>query len=187
MSIESKRSVERIDNLLEGQASLRIPIYRTLAYCLEPRSAQEVEAAIERFIGGQSIYESASILAWLQATGALELAGEMEGDPVGNKWVVTTAGRSVLNNSIPMRRVKQVIEATPKYRDSYLRLLVFCLVPRTREEIERHFEGDPALEEPEVHPTAFIGELEQAGAIEWNTKWKTTDLVKDFLQEVLGI
>jgi len=79
-------------------------------------------------------------------------------------------------------RIPQLIDGNPKYRDSYERMLTFCLFPRSRDEIEKHFEGDPALVTPKLYPAALIGDLEEVGAIEWAEKWKTTDLAKEFLQ-----
>jgi hypothetical protein len=70
----------------------------------------------------------------------------------------------------------------PQYADSYYRMLVFCLVARSRPEIEKHFEGDPALVTPKVYPEALIGDLEEVGALEWTGKWRTTDLAKEYLQ-----
>jgi hypothetical protein len=182
-SVENTSKVERIEQLMKAITSLRLPMYRTLALCQEPQKAEEIEAAIARFTHGHvSMYQPATIFDWLQEAGALEPLNVPEGDLDAAGWTTTASGRSVLETSSPIKQLTRLIDGNPKYRDSYERMLTFCLAPRSRDEIEKHFEGDPALVTPKLYPAALIGDLEEVGAIEWAEKWKTTDLAKEFLQ-----
>jgi hypothetical protein len=182
-SSENVKSVERVEQLMAACTSLRRPIYRTLELCEEPRTSKDIEIAIGSFIHGQvSIYTPAVIFAWLRDADALESVPGPQPDTAAEMWITTAAGRRILDKVSPGKQLTSLLDGDSKYRESYLRMLVFCIFPRDREEIEKHFEIDPALEEPKVYPSALIGELEAAGGIEWNKKWQTTELAKEFLE-----
>lgn len=94
---------------------------------------------------------------------------------------LTDAGEEALNRFNPVDRTRAMLETQAVSRHaSYARLLEFCETPRSLQEITTFMANDPGLERDprtgvmHMQPSAYIGKLDQAGALTWENGWKTT-------------
>lgn len=108
---------------------------------------------------------------------------EEEIDQIAIEWhfITTDAGQEAMRRFDPADRTREMLSTQAATRlPSYARLLTFCEEPRSLDEITRFMEDDPGLERDEqtgvmhMQPSAYIGKLDQAGALTWEEGWKTT-------------
>ena len=92
----------------------------------------------------------------------------------------TEEGRAVTNLLDPVKRVRSYLASDPSRTEALLKLLAFCSTPRTLEEINELFDGDPALAPRErtswqrVHASYLIDRMKEAGGLCWDGGWRTT-------------
>jgi len=125
-----------------------------------------------------SLHSPSVLLAWMVQVRAIE---EILGKDGASAWRTTSAGRNVLRLACPDERLSHLVAQSGSYRNIYHLLLEACLEPETRSGIEALLQGNPLLEDPKVSPSFFIGELEVAGGLGWEGKWKTTPAGAKFL------
>lgn len=109
------------------------------------------------------------------ANGADVLSDE-EAEPVV-LWTTSEAGERIVEEMSPDNRIAELCRAKPRYAEAFGRVIAFCNEkPRTRVELEKYFEGDAILENPQIMPSFFADKLEHAGALVWNGKgWCPTE------------
>lgn len=182
-SVPVQEDARKLEQLIDGAASLRLPIYRILTFCENPQPDEAVEAEFAACAQGRGMpFQISAALQWLKDAGAMKTLDADEYRPGGRRWVATALGDHLLAALEPSKRVTALLDSQPQYADSYYRMLVFCLVPRSGSEIEKHFEDDPALVSPKRLPESLTSDLETVGALEWIGKWRTTDKAREFLQ-----
>ena len=110
-------------------------------------------------------------------------ATEDEVAAVAASWhlVTTEVGEVALQSFDPAQRTREMLLTQKESRlSTYHRLLEFCEQPRSLTEISEFLKDDPGLEiDPKtgvigMQPNAYIGKLDQAGALTWEGGWKTT-------------
>lgn len=108
---------------------------------------------------------------------------ELEDLAVEWHYLTTEAGIKALELFSPAKRSKDLIaHQKPSRHESFARLLGFCREPRSLADIVAFMDGDPGLEmDPrtgvmQMQPSAYIGLLDQAGALTWEEGgWHTTE------------
>lgn len=102
---------------------------------------------------------------------------------------VTETGAAVVRLLDPVKRVTSYATSRPERASLYRKLLEFCLVPRTLEEIKGLLDGDPALEPTEhsgqqaLHASYFIDRMNESGGLQWDGGWVTTSAGRSYLNE----
>lgn len=99
--------------------------------------------------------------------------------PVDHLLVITEAGRAVLDEFEPSRRLAALLEQEPAgYADAYGIVLDLCSAPEgaSRAEVEEALAGHPALRSPkQIYPNYFISKLETVDGISWDGRWHATE------------
>ena len=85
-----------------------------------------------------------------------------------------SGGKNAVSIERPEAKLNNLLAREPAYRDINLQILRSCLVPKETNEIESMLSANPVLEKPKVLASYFVGELEKAGGVEWDGKWRTT-------------
>lgn len=102
---------------------------------------------------------------------------------------VTETGAAVVRLLDPVKRVTSYATSRPERAPLYRKLLEFCLVPRTLEEIKGLLDGDPALAPTEhsgrqaLHASYFIDRMNESGGLQWDGGWVTTSAGRSCLNE----
>lgn len=102
---------------------------------------------------------------------------------------VTETGVAVVRLLDPVKRVTSYATSRPERAPLYRKLLEFCLVPRTLEEIKGLLDGDPALAPTEhsgqqaLHASYFIDRMNESGGLQWDGGWVTTSAGRSYLNE----
>lgn len=100
---------------------------------------------------------------------------------------VTETGVVVVRLLDPVKRVTSYATSRPERTPLYQKLLEFCLVPRTLEEIKGLLDGDPALASAEhsgqqaLHASYFIDRMNESGGLQWDGGWMTTSAGRAYL------
>lgn len=116
----------------------------------------------------------------LRAMGAPE--EEIEDMAVEWRFLTTEAGNEAIAQFDPADRTREMLASQKESRHpTFKRLLTFCSEqPRSLDEITTFLANDPGLEKDQrtgvmrMQPSAYIGKLDQAGALTWEGGWKTT-------------
>lgn len=170
----------KVAQRIAAEPDFKTVLYKILAYCDVPRTAQEAERTIGAFPEVKKSWQSPQILlSWLIQAGGIEESMVKKGKTV---WQTTPAGRIALNSASLADQLEQLIKGESTYQGIYLNILQFCLSPRSRAEIEARIRENPILEEPKVYASFFIDGLEEAGGLEWDGKWMTTQAGKRLLK-----
>lgn len=97
-------------------------------------------------------------------------------------YITTDVGKEALTQFNPCKRTQEMLATQASSRmASFRRLLEFCKQPRSLEEITNYMADDPGLEidlqtgVAHMQPSAYIGKLDQSGALTWEGGWKTTE------------
>lgn len=103
----------------------------------------------------------------------------------------TDVGVEAIDGFNPVSRTEALLQTQPNRRmPTYARILDFCTQPRSLEQISHLLEDDPGLEIDGktgvigMQPNAYIGHLDQTGALAWDKGWKTTDGGRRILEEM---
>lgn len=130
-------------------------------------------------------YDSDGVLITDEMRDELREAGapeeEIEDLAVEWRFITTEAGREAVAHFDPADRTREMLAGQKDSRHpTFARLLTFCETPRSLDEITTFLAGDPGLEKDprtgvmHMQPSAYIGKLDQAGALTWEGGWKTT-------------
>lgn len=164
-----------------AEPAFRKILYKILDFCQSPRSSAQVEQEVLSYPEMQaSLQPYQVLLTWLVQCAGIEQAAA-EGEPF--LWRTTPAGMHVARISSLGERLALLAAQSQVYRDIYHQILQSCVVPKTKEEIESMLHDNPALENSGMYPSFFIGELEEAGGLDWADTWRTTEAGKTFLNE----
>ncbi|MHC1711336.1 MAG: hypothetical protein AB9872_04205 [Solidesulfovibrio sp.] len=163
---------------VSSEPACRASLYKMLAYCETARTSVEIEQEALSYPEMKvSLHSSLMLLTRLVQSGGIERIAAKDATPL---WRTTPAGRDVVRIEGPSKRLEALLAQNPGYRDVFFQVLQSCLAPKTKGEIEAMLHGNPVLVEPKVFAGFFIGELEKAGGLEWNEKWRTTQAGKEF-------
>jgi hypothetical protein len=195
---------ERITALIDAMAPQRKILLGLIDFCREPRSAAEVDGRLEELTRYQyCVYDGVELRRLLQEIEALhyqepeseqnETAGglsERSDVEVGadgqeylvihqreeGKWLSAAAAVELVEEQDPAADLSRLLEAEPRYRNIYQRVLAYCRTPRTVKELEKLLNDDPLLQDPRRYGGYFIERLEKNSGIEWQGGWVTTAL-----------
>lgn len=177
---EGAGAEERIVELILSNASLKVGLYKTLELCLIPKTSAELDVRMSSFSElTNSVYTPSILRQWLQDAAALERVVVEEKEEA---WQTTEAGRRAVKSVDLPTEIRRLFEQQPQNKDIYLQILQFCVTPREKNEVETKIGEHPSREEPQAFVTSFLSALENVGAIEWNSKWKTTGLGRGVLE-----
>lgn len=117
-----------------------------------------------------------------QAAAEGDEPAEQPEDPAAEwHYLTTAAGIEAMERFDPVARTQAMLSSQKTSRHaSFKRLLEFCATPRSLKEITDFMAGDPGLEINAqtgvmgMQPSAYIGKLDEAGALTWNGGWQTT-------------
>ena len=190
--------------LIGAQGILREVLYKTLAHCLEPRDAVE----LERFVAEQDEYRYqhvlqtpyAAIRMLVDAKGLAETPVDAAGhsiDPARRATLTedelddltahtllatTEAGAAAVRLLDPARRIAAQLAKKPHRRATYCAVLAYCAEePRTLPQIQELFKTntDLVLDHVTAHhtlaPDYYVDRLEKAGALTWRGAWAITE------------
>lgn len=174
-----ERATAKLLRRITAEPAYKAVLYKILVYCDPARSCADVERTILSFPEMKNALPSPqTLLSWLVESGGIEQVTADKNEPV---WCTTAAGRNVVGMESGENRLGRLLARETVYHDTYLQILQFCVLPKSRKEIESALEGNPVLEHPKVYASFFIEALEEAGGLEWNEKWETTQAGRDFL------
>jgi predicted transcriptional regulator len=172
----------KVLKLMASETTRRLALYKTLEFCLLPRMSDELDAKMSLFPEiNNSVFSPAILRQWLEEAGGLQRT-ELEGGKTS--WQTTNAGKMAIESMNLSSQLTKLIDEYPQYQEVYLGILHFCLTPRNKKELENTFDCHPSLANPRIYTTSPLSELEDVGAIEWNDKWKTTELGEELLERV---
>lgn len=155
-------------------------LYKILKYCEKERTQKEVEEAILSFPEMKnSMFSPAVFLSWLEEAGGIEGKAHEQSE---QRWITTAAGRNAVRIQSEENRLRKLFDEESRYHDIFIQVLEFCSSPKSRIDIEFLLKENPILEKTKVYPSFFLENLEKAGGLVWDEKWKTTQAGKDFLR-----
>lgn len=170
---------DQILRRIDSEPNYRIVLYKILHYCDPARPMSDVEQKILSMPEMKGAFHSPQLLlSWLVGVGGIDQINSEKGERM---WCTTQAGRKVVRLESCDSRLMRLLDQDRSYQDIYLKVLQACLTPKSRTEIESLLNGNILLEKPKVYPSFFIENLERAGGLEWDVKWRTTLAGKDFL------
>lgn len=206
VSDEDLRRVEAVFGAAPG--TQRVLLAAMEACRAKPCTAAELDGAMGTVLSAnRSVFGPVELRAILERYGALayekseaELAAEAAGeqgpavDAEGNLvvavpepgcWVLTDAGRVYLDADPQGTYALALLEREGYYQEVYRELLAFVgEEPRTKPQIDACIDGHPLLQEPRMFSGHFVGELEKAGALEWNDAWVLTGVGQALLNDL---
>jgi hypothetical protein len=167
--------------LMSTHGEYRQVFYKILRFCVEPQSFKRVQVEIHSYPEMETALQpTAILLRWLENAGGIEQS--MEGEE--GRWQTTEAGKNVLAQEAPMKKIKALLVDEEDFREIFLAMLAYCETPRTIAEINEEFKGNTILSEKKVYPTYFVHTLEEFGGLIWKDKrWRTTEAGKGVLIE----
>ena len=193
-----------------SQNALREALYKTLAFCEQPRDFTEVEdfiAATDEFVYSHIMQTPFTMIGMLTDAGGLSQTPLDEaGNPVTAEQLAnltadeaddlvatyrieaTGAGREAVRLLAPERRIEAQLSLRPHRRDTYFAVLDFCTTPRKFPEIEAFFKATPGLSQDivadhhKLSPDFYVDKLDKAGALVWRGAWVATDAGKQMLE-----
>lgn len=205
----SDEDLRRVEGAFGAAPGTQRVLLAAMEACRErPRTAAELDEVMEAVLSAnRSVFGPVELRAILERYGALvyeksegELAAEAEAgrDPAvdveGNLvvtvpdpgcWVLTKAGRAYLEADPQGSYALDLLQREGYYQAVYRELLAFVgEEPRTKPQIDGRIDGHPLLQEPRMFSGHFVGELEKAGALEWNDAWTLTDIGRALLNDL---
>jgi len=172
---------EKILKRIDAEPAYRLILPRLLAFCLEPKSVQQIHEELMYFPEMRNAaHTPIMLLKWMIEAGAITRRSMEEGTETA-LWLTTEAGLDAIAANDPGERLRRLLEDEPAYVDIYKKILEFCSVERSMPEIEYLLIAHPGLQSPRVYPSYMVDRLEFAGAIEWAGKWRVTETGKEIL------
>jgi hypothetical protein len=180
-SQELERATGKVLQRIRSEPAHRSVLYKILDFCGTERSTAAINKEVNSYPEMQPAFQSPQVLlSWLIQAGGIEPIEDEKGAQV---FITTKAGRNVVRLESPNGRIEHLLAEDLVYHDIYLQVLHACLTSKSKGEIESMLCGNPVLENPMVYPSFIIGRLEEAGGLEWDGKWRTTQPGKDYLDE----
>jgi hypothetical protein len=166
----------RILELMSTHGEYRQVFYKILRFCVDPQPFMQVQEDIHSYPEMETALQPPAILlGWIEKAGGIEQITEKE----EGRWRTTDAGKQVVAQEAPMKKIQSLLADEPDFREIFLELLAFCETPSTIAEINEGFKGKPILSEKNVYPTYFVHALEEFGGLIWQDKrWRTTEAGK---------
>lgn len=193
-----------------SQNALREALYKTLAFCQQPRDFVEVEdfiAQTDEFVYSHIMQTPFAMIQMLVDAGGLaQTPLDGEGNPIADEQLAnlsedeaddliatyriqaTDAGAETVRLLAPERRIEAQLSLRPHRRDTYFAVLDFCTQPRKFPEIEAFFKNTSGLSQDivadhhKLSPDFYVDKLDKAGALVWRGAWVATDAGKRMLQ-----
>lgn len=106
--------------------------------------------------------------------------------PAPGTWQLTEAGQAYLDGDPVGAYARDLLETRePHYAPVYRELLeLLSEGPATKQEVDKVAESNPLTAEPRMYGGHFVGELEKAGAAEWDGAWAITEYGRTLLAEL---
>lgn len=179
-TIISTNNVKKIVERVYGEPAYTASLYHILEYCREPQTLVAIESESSLMPSMKnSLHRPEVLFSWLLRVGALE---EVPGSSNDVSWCTTPDGWEALRICSPDERLSSLAATSDSKLDVYRQLLEACLTPQSRVEIETLLQGNSLLEESQLSPSYFVGNLEDAGGLCWDGAWKTTPAGRHFLR-----
>jgi hypothetical protein len=186
--------------------------YHILEFCQEQQLLRDIEAMIAtlpQFLSSdQTQYRLISFLETAEGLQRIELdenlntvtADIKEGlseDEIDDlvcdyAFITTEAGRVIVQEMQPEKRMKNLMELFPQRAQTYCEVLEYCQEPRSWKDIDKLLEGREVLKSGSLNtmtnnplkPTVFIDRLESSGGLIWEKGegWKITADGRRFLE-----
>jgi len=176
MSIENITEEEAVSMLtasIQAEPESRDILYKTLIFCQTERTAEEIESQINIWTTNRTILHKPQALLSLliQEGGLLQSKGD-EGQIILH---TTDAGSKAANTNCPSNRLGKLLSRDTDSCDIYLKIMEACKSGRTLDELEDIVPPVEIVNEDNMLASYFVGELEDAGGLEWNIKWHKTE------------
>jgi hypothetical protein len=156
---------------IASEPASREIMYKTLNYCFTPRPLEEVKTQIRKWVGAKAMLHSAqAIVNCLLESGGLETLKNES----AMELQTTPAGKTVADAAAPNKRLIRLFRSSPEYADIFISIIRACAQPKTTQQIESMLADNEIMARENIFASYFIGELEDAGALEWDVKWVST-------------
>jgi hypothetical protein len=190
-AVAPEEAAGRLARRIKSDPAYAEALYAILAHCGNPCPDAELVETIAALPVMRTAWQSPqALLSWLAEAGGLEKLErpEEKADPrppveTSLLWSTTPIGRQVLADRERDDRLGRLLACEENHRDAYLRVLWFCLSPRSRTEIEAMLKGHPALAPGVLYASFFMDTLEKAGGLAWEGGWLTTPPGKNLLEK----
>ncbi len=204
----TQEDLHRVGEAFGAAPGTQRVLLAALEACEEgPRTAAELDEVMGAVLStNRSVFGPVELRAILERHGALayekseaelvaeaadqEPAVDAEGNlvvalPEPGRWVLTDAGRTYLEGDPQGSYALDLLQREGYYLPVYEELLAFVgEEPRTKPQIDARIDGHPLLQEPRMFSGHLVGELEKAGALEWNDAWVLTDVGQALLNDL---
>ena len=199
---ERLHSVARVADAFGAVPGNQRVLMAVLQACREPQLSEDLDAVMTPILeNNRSVHSAVELRKVLEDHGAIryvksdeeELAEAKRHDAEDNGEVevpeIDDEGFYVV--STPAPGTWQLTEAGQAYLDgdpvgAYARELLELLSegPATKQEVDKVAESNPLTAEPRMYGGHFVGELEKAGAAEWDGAWAITEYGRTLLAEL---
>lgn len=174
---QTEREESVAESFLEGHKQFADGYHSAHKYLLFMMRTGGIE---EREYDSDGVLITDAMRDELRALGAPE--EEIEDMAVEWRFATTEAGNEAIERFNPADRTREMLSKQKETRHpTFKRLLEFCEeTPRSLDEITTFLAEDPGLEKDprtgvmHMQPSAYIGKLDEAGALTWEGGWKTT-------------
>jgi len=172
--------LKNLTERIEAEQDLHSIMYGMLKFCTSGRTTSELIGQIGKLSNGVCVLqEPGTIISWLKNAGGLKSETSETGEDI---WFSTEEGIQVAEQQDSPALLSALFTNDSEFKDLYIRILEMCITPSAKDTIESVIEPVIGNEHTEIFPAYFIGALEDAGGLEWNGKWKTTDKGAEFLK-----
>jgi hypothetical protein len=185
----SAETIDQTDDLvyelivaIQSEPESKDILYKTLQSCETARTASHVESQIKTWATNRTIlHKPHALLSLLIKGGGLQQSKGEKGQII---LKTTPVGLKAIATICPSNLITDLFVRDAKSKETYLAILKECIAPKSLDELEDIFPQPEIADENNALVSYFLGELEDAGAIEWNIKWHTTIAGHKALQQM---
>jgi hypothetical protein len=206
------QQIERVRQTVSGNPRFTEIHFRILEYCQEQQQLRDIEVMITTLpqfsICDQTQYR---LISFLENAGGLkrielderlntitpQMKEGLSEDEIDDlicdyAFLTTEAGREVVQEMQPEKRIKNLMELFPQRAQTYCEVLEYCKEPRSWQDIDKLLEGRDVLKSGSLNPytnnplkpSVFIDRLESSGGLVWDKAqgWQITAEGRRFLE-----
>ena len=211
---DARPATVRITELFERMRPHRQVLQAIVESCSDaPRPFSEVCEMIEDLsVHHRSVYTPEGFCDLLERAGALRrVTGEGEPFPEEDPeprvivedgveylepvelpelhYLATDDARQAIADANPATELERLFEGEADYLPIYKRILEMCSEDggASMSALDAAIVDDPLVQDPRLYANRFVSFLETAGAVEWQSGWRTTPIGLEGLEMLQGI
>ncbi|QAR32627.1 hypothetical protein EP073_04150 [Geovibrio thiophilus] len=170
-SVQPETALECLMDRIGEEHGVQDTMYEILAFCSAERTTAEILKHVKELGADSILYSPETLITWLYNAQGLRIVR----DEPETVWISSSIGTEAAGRRQNSDRLKSLLEQEAVFNNLYVSILRNCVIPKTKEEIEEIIEPILQAGSTGIYPAYFIGMLEDAGGLRWDSKWHTTE------------